>query len=412
MRILHCCLANFYIDNFGYQENVLPRTHKKLGYEVMILASTENNHPGEGYVFESPSDYINEDGILVRRVPYWGLFPPPPKVASKIRIYQGVFETVSSFKPDVIFMHDAQTAAVFSIIKYLKKHLNCRLYVDSHTDYVNSARTWGSKYILHGMLYRWYVRKTIPYAIKYYGTLPARVSFYRDFYGTPADKTEYLPFGVDDLSIPMNRRDEIRRQVRLKHEIADDEFVVITGGKLTAAKNSILLMKAFAMLCKQIEGIRLLIFGTVSAEIKEQFDNLLRDNNKIIYVGWVPSKETYNYFFASDLACFPGTHSTLWEESVGYGLPAIFKHWDGITQIDLNGNCELLEEPISPLSIATIIKDIYTNKKKYELMKSLAETKGMRTFSYSRIAKYCIGEAISENLDFEHPGEPVRKVTD
>ena len=23
MKILHCCLANFYIDNYGYQENIL-----------------------------------------------------------------------------------------------------------------------------------------------------------------------------------------------------------------------------------------------------------------------------------------------------------------------------------------------------------------------------------------------------
>lgn len=42
MKILHLCLANFYIDNYSYQENMLPKFHKKLGYEVEIIASMQS----------------------------------------------------------------------------------------------------------------------------------------------------------------------------------------------------------------------------------------------------------------------------------------------------------------------------------------------------------------------------------
>ena len=41
MRILHMCLAAFYIDKYSYQENILPRMHKKQGHEVQIIASVE-----------------------------------------------------------------------------------------------------------------------------------------------------------------------------------------------------------------------------------------------------------------------------------------------------------------------------------------------------------------------------------
>ena len=41
MKILHLCLANFYVDEFNYQENILPRINKLDGHEVYILASTE-----------------------------------------------------------------------------------------------------------------------------------------------------------------------------------------------------------------------------------------------------------------------------------------------------------------------------------------------------------------------------------
>ena len=39
MRILHLCLANFYIDNYSYQENMLPKYHKMMGHYVSVIAS-------------------------------------------------------------------------------------------------------------------------------------------------------------------------------------------------------------------------------------------------------------------------------------------------------------------------------------------------------------------------------------
>lgn len=39
MRVLHICLANFYIDNHSYQENMITKYHKLLGLEVEIIAS-------------------------------------------------------------------------------------------------------------------------------------------------------------------------------------------------------------------------------------------------------------------------------------------------------------------------------------------------------------------------------------
>ena len=33
MRILHMCLGSFFVDNYSYQENILPKYHKALGNE-------------------------------------------------------------------------------------------------------------------------------------------------------------------------------------------------------------------------------------------------------------------------------------------------------------------------------------------------------------------------------------------
>lgn len=388
MKIIHCCLAAVYTEGFGYQENIIPRMHKAQGHDVMILASIEVIEPGVGYVYTTPAIYQNEDEIPVVRIPYKGFMPT--KLASKVRWYNGVEKVLLEFEPDIIFMHDAQTAAVFPIIKYLKNHSSCRLYVDSHTDFINSAKGWLSKSLLHGVLYKWYVRNTIPYARKYYGTLPARVTFYRNVYGTPAEKTEYLPLGVDDLKTPMSLRETVKQSIRDSLGISQDSFVIVSGGKLESRKNTIMLMQAFCVLSQKYPNVHLILFGSISPEILSDFDNIIHSNSSISYIGWVSSNETYKYFFAADLACFPGTHSTLWEEAVGYGIPAIFKYWDGIDQVDLGGNCIMLREPITVLSISSSIEKVLIDKVAYQHMKEVSLVQGVEQFSYSRIARYAI----------------------
>lgn len=386
MRILHCCLASIFVDRYGYQENVITKMHKLQGHDVMILASTETMDKAKGLVYVRPSKYLTEDGVLVVRIPYvhwlFGIFK------RKLRIYEGVKKNVKEFKPDVIFMHDAQTFAVFPIVSYIKSHPEVRLYIDSHTDFINSANNWFSKNILHRYIYKFYVRHTIPYCRKFYGTLPARVKFYTDFYGTPKSKTEFLPMGIDDTNIDFLHREEIRKKIRKILNIDDDDFVIITGGKIDKRKNVHLLLEAISQI--EIDNVKVIVFGTITENMQDELDELIRNDKRILYVGWIMAKEVYKYIFASDLACFLGTHSTLWEDAVGYGIPAIFKKWDGITHIDRNGNCILIDNPTTD-SIIPVLKKVCTDKEFYGIMKKRALSKDvMEFFFYSKIASEAV----------------------
>ena len=62
MKILHVCLAAFYIDNFTYQENLLPKHHSLQGHRVKILASLQNfNKDGSSTYLKESKEYINEN---------------------------------------------------------------------------------------------------------------------------------------------------------------------------------------------------------------------------------------------------------------------------------------------------------------------------------------------------------------
>lgn len=387
MKILHCCLASFYIDNYGYQENILPLMHKYQNHEVAILASTETYLSNKKLGYIKPSTYFTKEEISITRVPYVKWLPSV--VVHKLRLYNGIKKVLDDFKPEFIFLHDFQFLSIFVVTSYVRKHPGVKVVADSHTDYINSARGFISRKILHGIIYKYCARESEKIVSKYYGTLPIRSDFLSKVYGIPEKKISFLPMGVNDLTIDYLKRDDIRTSIRACLEIENSDFVIITGGKLDKLKNIDVLIKAF----NKVNGIniKLLIFGDPVCDFEKEFDCLISHNKNIIHIGWLSAADTYKYFFASDLACFPGTHSTLWEEVVGLGIPAIFKYWEGINHVDQKGNCILVETPTEDL-LYKLFMDMYNDfDEKYSKMKDIArEESTMRHFFYSDIAERSI----------------------
>lgn len=383
MRIFHICLANFYIDNYTYQENLLPRMHKRLGHEVMILASTETYIKGKKLGYLEPSEYINEDGIPVKRLPYVSWLPA--KAAHKLRIYPDVYKSIEEFHPDFIFMHDVQTLSMKSITKYVKDH-NIRMVADCHADFSNSANTFASRWLLHEMIYKPVVRRAEPTIDRFYGTLPARVDFLKNVYGLPSKKVDFLPMGVDDDLAEKYSMPEMKSKVRGEKGITPDQFLIVTGGKIDLAKTqTLLLMEAINKIGDS--KIKLLIFGSVVDALKEKFEGLCSSN--IVYAGWATEEDAYSYFAAADLVVFPGRHSVYWEQAAGLGKPMIVKEWAGTTHVDLGGNVIFLHDDTVE-EIENNLREIIYNSKTLDDMRSVAETKGREFFSYMNIAKRCL----------------------
>lgn len=382
MRIIHCCLAAFYIDNYGYQENILPRMHKLQGHDVMILASTETYVDKVHLGYIEPKEYINEDGIPVHRIPYKTFLPH--KIMTKLRCYKGVYEELCLFKPDFIFLHDVQFVSIKDVAKYVKNNPGVKVNADCHADYRNSARSFVSKYILHGLLYKNCVKKIIPYVDHFYGTLPARVDFLKDAYSTPPERTELLVMGADDHYVQEAKNTHQRELIRGRFNIGDNDFLIVAGGKFDVWKRWILdVMDAVSELSKT-DSIKLLVFGSVmeSDGFKQEFDKRC-DGTVIQYAGWIKGTESYNYFEASDLVIFAGLHSVLWEQAVGQGKPCIFNYISGFTHIDLGGNCKFIKNATKE----EIIRAIKESMAEYPNMLRNAQEKGLKTFSYSEIAK-------------------------
>lgn len=386
MRIAHCCLANFYIDGASYQENLLPKTHKRQGHEVMIVASTENYLSSGKLGYVAPSSYVNDDGIPVLRLPYRGWMPH--FLARKLRTYKGLDSALELFAPDIIFLHDLQFIDAAVIRRYAEKHPRVKVFVDGHTDHINSARTWISDRILHRIIYRWCASQLIPVTTTFWGVTPLRAEFMANVYGIPLDKLGVLVMGFDDEAVDFTHRNDVRTRVRARLGIHPDAFVVITGGRLEPRKQIDVLMRAIRH--PALSTTTLLIFGSAVAGYDVQLDALAAPNIRML--GWQKPRDIYDLLLAADLACFPGTHSVLWEQAVGVGVPCVFHRWRGVEHVELNGNCLLLDDT-SEHSLVAALRSLVENPNYFASLSRVARERGPIAFSYDRIARVAIGES-------------------
>ena len=333
MKILHICLASFYIDNYSYQENLLPKFHKILGHEVEIIASMQSfDCNGEtSYIEKTSHSYLNENGIKVTRLQY----KHSNHQLQRLRHYIGTSEAVAAVSPDIIFCHGCQFGDMPVIVDYVKAHPSVKLFIDSHADYSNSASNWVSLHILHRIIWRHEAQLALPYTERFWGVLPARVDFLEENYKLPKEKCGLLVMGGDDDEV--NRASDPASVAKTKKRFGytDDDFVIVTGGKIDEAKTQVLsLMEAVA---EMDERVKLLVFGPVVPSMKAEFEKWLTCD-RITYVSWANTSDSYDYFAVADLVTFPGRHSVYWEQAVAMGKPMLIKHWDGTTHVDCGGN--------------------------------------------------------------------------
>lgn len=377
MKIVHLCTCNFFIDGYSYQENMLPKYHVKLGHDVTVIASLVSfNKEGKACLLPSPSERMDDNGFKVIRLSY----KKPMRINKILRRYQGFYEKLCNENPDIIFCHGVSLETT-ELVKYLKKHPQTKLFCDNHADYVNSVSTFLSKHVLHKIIWRYYAKKLEPYMSKCFGVTPMRCRFLKEMYHINENIIEFLPMGVDDEAIPQNR-DMVRNSVRKELGISDDAFLIFTGGKIDKLKNTHVLIEAIKKINNPL--IHIVICGVLAPEmeyLKKDFDC------NVHYLGWCNAQRVMNCMVAADLACFPGTHSTLWEQAVGVGIPAIFKRWNEITHMDVNGNCKfIIGEDVVELQQEI---ENFTCEEYYKQIKRKA-TIAATSFLYSDIAKKAI----------------------
>lgn len=389
MKIVHVCLCGNFGENYAYQDNLLPKYHQRAGHQVTIIASPYSDFLPSGKLKEEhEEEKILADGIKLIRLRALLL----QRINIRLRLFKGLYNKLCKEKPNLIFLHGPESLSYISVLRYQKKYPQTDIVVDNHADWYNGfhskyALLW-VKYIINPLI----TKKLIRISSIFYGVTPARCVFLNDVYKVPKEKIKLLLFGADDDYMLMDKRQEVRANIRRLYGVSEDDFLIVTGGKLDRRKNIHILVEAV----NKIENshVKLLIFGTASDDMKNFYERV--NSNRIIMVGWVHSNEVYKYFHASDLVFFPGLHSVLWEQSVACQKPSVFHRLKGFEHVNFNNNC-LFVDDITVESCRDAIEMMYHDQDKYLALKKNAESLSALNFTYSKIAQKVIDDVQSYN---------------
>lgn len=332
MKILHCCLSCFYIDNYNYQENVLPRQNKMDGHEVMILASTETFIDNNSLGYIKPSKYVNEDGIDVIRIPYSSILPS--FIMRKLRIYKNTLKYIKEFNPDVILFHGGAAYDIIEVAKYKEINPNVKIYVDCHEDFNNSARNFLSKEILHKIFYKRFIHKVLPYIEKVLCISVESYNFMKDFYKIPSGSLELYPLG--GTIFEGEKYESMRKQARNELQLKDSDILLVHSGKMSRLKRTPELLEAFTSVTSV--NINLVLIGSVPEEMNDELMKYVTNDDRVKFLGWKSPEELFTFLCGADLYLQPGSQSATLQNAICCGCPVmIYPHESHKPYLNENG---------------------------------------------------------------------------
>lgn len=377
MKIVHIAPSAPYNDYWGYQDNLLPKYHKKLEHDVTMI--TTNTMHKDGKIVETEqSEYVLKDGVRVIRLQKKKY---PNIVLTNLNSRLAVYDILKDIKPDFIFFHGLVSSTIYDVINYKKKiNPNCVVVQDNHLDYNIGRICSNLKEYFFRAVYRHFNRKSLPYVSRIYGVTPWRKKYAEEYFKIPKEKTDVLIMGADDEQMNLVHRSELRNKIREQYGVKDDEFLIATGGKIDRKKKIDVLMEAV----KKYSDVKLIVFGNVQSDIKDKFERLKSENENIIDIGWIDADKVYEYFYAADLVFFPGQHSVLWEQACASKTPCVFEKWEGMEHVNNGGNSDFVF-PITQETIENKIEELLFTDKYYE-MKKVAESDKTDIYLYSNIA--------------------------
>ena len=310
MRIAHVCLSNYYMDDRAYQENELATEHVRQGHDVLVIASTQVLTTDRRREFVESGRYRCKQGMEVIRLPYhpW----VPRAVAKSLRPHRGVYQLLEEFSPDSILFHGMCGWELVTVSRYKKIHPTVKFYVDTHTDFINSARGPVSKWGLHFLYYRSIVHWCLPWIDKILYISELTGKFARDFYDVPSEKLEFYPLGghpVED-----EEYQALRMNTRSSLGLSDDHILFVQSGKQSVSKKLIDTLKAFSG--TKDPRFRLVLAGSLLCDIRDQAQVLIDADDRIRFLGWQTPNELRALLCGADVYLQPGSQSATMQTSL------------------------------------------------------------------------------------------------
>ena len=301
---------------YGYQSNPLAKFQQKQGNEVTIVTvSRDQLHPvyrafgDTGETLEHDDEvYQSSTGVKILRVPTKGYFK------NRALISGDIFKIVREQRPDVVFVHCAET---LTAMRFLMHRKEWPMMLDSH---MLSMASKSKFVVVFEAFYRAVFRRIIE-KNGYYVVRTQDDDYVNTHLGIKKELTPFISFGTD--TILFHPSDEARKQFRNENGIKDTDFVVIYTGKLTEAKGGKFLAETFKE--KFNVPVTLVCVGTppdndYGREVKKILEE---SENRVIMFPTQKYMELAPFYQMADLSIFPKQCSMSFYDAQACGIPVV-----------------------------------------------------------------------------------------
>ena len=325
MRI--AVVTTCYSEGMGYTENCLPKALAELGHDVHVLTSDLNVYGNQEDYDETYGAFLGPanqgtgrfgcDGYTVHRLPSGRV--------GRYRYLRGLATRIREVKPDIVHCTEVASLQAFQLAA-LRLVARFPLFTENH-QHLSVIRPYmkdpGGPF-LKRVFFR--LTRTAPTWIasaameRCYAMSPDCVLVATRYYGVPARKLRLRPLGTDTtLFRPATTPEDVARRASLRQEwgCGPDDTVCIYTGRLSAAKNPLLLARAVETLADRRPPYRSLFVGEGS-----QRTAIAACRNARV-LPFTRHQDLAALYQAADIAVWPRQESMSMLDATAAGLPIV-----------------------------------------------------------------------------------------
>ena len=287
----------------------------------------------------APDDWIDVLRVAADDI-HLPLMVVPEKRAGDPSVFRTMKHRIEEFDPDVIETHDSKSHFLLWLIRIFSARVRATPWVAFHHGYTRTSR--------RVLLYQSLDRITLRFATH---VITLCQPFAADLRrrGVRAKRISVVSNTVSPIA-PLTRVEA--RKIRSERGIAEDEFVVLTVGRLSDEKGHDVLIEAFsACLAQAKQQLRLLIVGDgpERGRLEEAAAPL---NDRVNFLGHVA--DAWPFYCAADLFVLPsrseGSPLVIFE-AMAASLPIVSTTVGSVPEVLQHGFSALLIEPDRPEKI-------------------------------------------------------------
>jgi glycosyltransferase involved in cell wall biosynthesis len=372
MVIVHIGISSHFTEGTLYQDNILAEMNAKAGHKVVFISDTNKFENGI-LTKTGECDYVLKNGVRLIRVNYDMVINE--FVSCKVRKAKKVLKYLREIEPDAILYHGVCGYELMNVADYVKEH-QIPFYVDSHENFDNTAKNWLSK-AFYKYIQGWFVYKALPMVNKVlYVGLPEK-EYLKEMYNISDEKLEFFPLG----GIPMGceQRKEYRESILFKRGWKEDVIICSHSGKMNKGKRTEEILNALKRI--KDDRLRLIVFGTISEEMKPILEPLIEADKRVLFMGWLNADEQREILGATDLYIQPGTYSATAQNAMCSGCAVLLNR----KYLPEMGEAVFYGE--NSTEIEEILRSILNDKNNLEVMKYKCLELAVNSFNYEKLAE-------------------------